>query len=242
MSALKKFGKKTFPALVPVYRFVKRELFNRVLSMESVFQQIYETNYWGVDESVSGAGSTLAQTERLRRELPGLLAELKVRTLLDAPCGDFNWMKEVPMELDSYVGLDIVPSIIAENSKRFGSRNRSFRVADVTADPLPRADLILCRDLMIHLSFRHIAAAVKNMKRSGSELLLTTTYPDVSVNQDIVTGSWRPINLEVAPFSFPKPIRIICDGPLGAPAGPNADGAVAPGSRALGLWRLADLG
>ena len=38
-------------------------------------------------------------------------------------------------------------------------------LADITRDPLPRADAILCRDCLVHLSFANIAAAVDQFQR-----------------------------------------------------------------------------
>jgi hypothetical protein len=52
----------------------------------AVFDHFYRTNAWGMEESVSGPGSTLSYTAKLRAELPRLVHALGVRTLLDAPC------------------------------------------------------------------------------------------------------------------------------------------------------------
>jgi hypothetical protein len=60
---------------------------------EEIFNWIYETDKWGSAESVSGTGSTLDQTRLMSQKIPGLLEQLKVRTLLDIPCGDLNWLQ-----------------------------------------------------------------------------------------------------------------------------------------------------
>ena len=69
----------------------------RGLTTEEVFTKYYEDQLWGSEESVSGCGSTIANTEELRTTLPQLLADLNVSTLLDVPCGDFNWMSKVDL-------------------------------------------------------------------------------------------------------------------------------------------------
>src|SRR5262249_48072014 len=46
-------------------------------------------------ESVCGPGSSLSQTDEIRRMLPLLISETGTRSFLDAPCGDFNWMRHV---------------------------------------------------------------------------------------------------------------------------------------------------
>jgi len=39
---------------------------------------------------------------------------------------------------------------------------------DITSDPLPRADVILCRDCLVHFSLADAQAAIGNFARSGS--------------------------------------------------------------------------
>ncbi len=200
-------------------------------SLEERFTRIYERCFWGEPDSVSGPGSVPEQTRALVRELPSLLSRLGVRTLLDIPCGDFNWMREVELDLDWYVGGDIVAPLIALNRQRYGRPGREFRRLDLTCDPLPKADLILCRDCLVHLSFADIARAVDRIIASGSTWLLTTTFPARAANRDITTGDWRPLNLEAPPLGFPAPELILNEG---CPEAGYQD-------KSLGLWRVAEL-
>jgi hypothetical protein len=54
--------------------------------------------------------------------------------------------------------------------------------------------------------------AINNIKRSRSQYLLTTTFPDHSTNTGIITGTWQPLNLCAPPFNLPAPIRVIPEG------------------------------
>ncbi len=161
------------------------------------------------EESLSGPGSSLEQTTEIRRRLPILFASLDINSMLDAPCGDFNWLRRIDLRLEKYVGIDIVPSIIEHNRKQFENGNRKFYISDMTADFLPRCDLIFCRDCLVHFSFEEIFATLRNFQNSGAEYFLTTTFPSRSSNQDIQTGDWRPLNFQLAPFNFPAPLRLI---------------------------------
>ena len=201
--------------------------------MESTFAPFYAENRWGDEESVSGPGSSLTRTAKLRRELPGLLQEIGVRTLLDAPCGDFNWMKDTQLDLEQYIGADIIPDLIARNSELYGNDETQFLLLDLTRDELPRADVILCRDCLIHFSYRHIAAAIKNFKRSGSTYLLTNSYPAWGRNENTRTGDFRPLNLTLPPFNFPPPISQIHE--------KVPEDAARFFGKILGLWKLSDL-
>jgi len=199
----------------------------------SVFLDIYYTNRWGNRESISGPGSDINQTLKLVDKIPNLIKEINVKTLVDAPCGDFNWMKRTSLVLDRYIGIDIVPDLINQNEQKWGNEIRQFLCSNIIEDDLPQVDLILCRDCLVHFSFNNIISTIRNFKRSNSVYLLTTTYPELlKKNRNIITGSWRPIDLELPPFNFPKPITIINE--------ECTFGGDFP-EKSLGLWKLEDI-
>lgn len=175
-----------------------------------IFTEIYRRNIWGYQETVSGASSTLNYTEKLRQSLPALLSDLGIGTILDLPCGDFNWMSEIKLPVTHYIGGDIVPHLVQATRIRYGRANREFRTIDLCNDPLPKADLLLCRDCFIHLSDDMIELAIDNILRSDIKYLLTTTYPE-GQNRSIHNGDWFTVNLCAAPYNFPPPIRAIED-------------------------------
>jgi Methyltransferase domain len=208
-------------------------LFHRSKSMESTFFQIYENKSWGEGESVSGPGSDLSQTAAIREALPSLLREIGARSMVDAPCGDFHWMKDVELGLDRYIGIDIVAELVDRNRQQYADSVREFRALNITQEPVPNADVIFCRDCLVHLSYSDIAEAVRNFKKSGSTYLLTTTFVGPRKNRDIVTGDWRPLNLQRPPWNFPQPVAVI-DERCTLYRGQYQD-------KVLGLWRLSDL-
>ena len=223
--------KERFPRTANLVKSLLRAQRNR-RQMRRTFMRIYKTNAWGGEESISGQGSSLEQTVVLRNILPSLLSSLEVNTMLDAPCGDHFWMKYVSLDLD-YIGVDIVPEIVVQNRRKYGRPRKTFLLRDITKDRLPRADCILCRDCLDHLSFADAFRALQNFKRSGAKYLLATTYTDRSRNDDIVSGEWRPTNLVLAPFSFPTPIQSINE-KCTEEGGKWAD-------KSLALWRIDDL-
>src|SRR5947207_15489029 len=64
---------------------------------ERVFTRIYRDGAWGGKESISGPGSDSSQTHVIIEALPRLLDELSIETMLDVPCGDWNWMQAVDL-------------------------------------------------------------------------------------------------------------------------------------------------
>lgn len=202
--------------LKTLYRIVRypkhiyyRQVILRLGTAESRFTAIYRGNHWFGEESKSGAGSSLAYTEKLRAQLPGVLRELGVGAMLDAPCGDFHWMRLVVQALPlDYTGGDIVKPLVRENQQRHGTDHIRFVHLDITRDPLPAADLMFCRDCLFHLSNEAIRATLANFVASGIPYLMTTTHVnrDGFANEDIVTGGFRRIDLFAAPFNLPREV------------------------------------
>ncbi|MDP6754399.1 MAG: class I SAM-dependent methyltransferase [Verrucomicrobiota bacterium] len=199
----------------PLYRWLQRRsgrrLAKRFGTAEERFRHIYETNHWNEAESVSGPGSTLEETEPIRRELPALLAELGAASLLDLPCGDFHWMQQTDLGSVRYIGGDLVGDLIERNRAQHARDGVAFQKLDLVHDTLPAVDAVLCRDCLVHLSFADAQAALANIARSGAAWLLTTSFPGVTRNDDIVTGQWRPINLTLPPFNLPEPAKVIAE-------------------------------
>jgi hypothetical protein len=142
-------------------------------------------------------------------------------------------MAPVADSVEAYIGIDVVPELVAETRRQFAQVGRDFRCLDITKDPLPRADVVLCRDCLVHFSLADIRATLRNLAENGSTYLLTTTFGDTENNREIETGSWRPINLERPPFSFPPPLATV-DERCGHSEGQYR-------SKRFALWRLAGL-
>ena len=197
----------------PLYRLLQRysgqRLVKRFTNSEDRFRYFYETNHWNEIESVSGPGSTLEETKWLRERLRKMFYKLEVKTLLDLPCGDFHWMQHVDLSEINYIGGDLVSELVERNLAKYAREGIEFKKINLVKDSLPAADIILCRDCLVHMSFADVQAAFININRSGIKWLLTTNFPDVKRNNDIVTGQWRPINLMLPPFNLPYPTDVI---------------------------------
>ena len=202
------------------------------LNLRQRFQRIHDTNLWGAAESVSGLGSEIDATAVLRAELPPLLAKLGATSLLDAPCGDAGWINRTGLGL-RYVGVDIVPALITGLQARAaaGEITGDYHLADITCDPLPRCDAVLCRDGLVHLSFANIDRALGNFVRSGATWLITTTVPDWQANGDCEDGDWRALNFTHAPFAWGPPVALLNENCQEAGGGWR--------DKSLGVWQLA---
>jgi hypothetical protein len=133
-----------------------RSLINEQMTVDSlgtgdakkIFTNIFKKNWWNNDESRSGWGAELKRTESIRINLADFARRHALGSLLDAPCGDYNWMQHVEWPAGfRYVGADIVHDLIIEN--RENHPGIEFMELDVLKDSLPHVDAWLARDLMI---------------------------------------------------------------------------------------------
>ena len=86
--------------------------------------------------------------------LPDLFYKLRIKTIVDCPCGDFNWMSKIDLKKYNYKGYDIVSEIISNNKENL-VKNICFENIDISKDSF-EADLIIMRDLLVHFSYEDI--------------------------------------------------------------------------------------
>lgn len=184
--------------------FEKSKFYNRY-----VFSKIYNNDLFNVKAnnnysiSKSGPGSDLIQTKEIIKILPNIIKKYEIKSILDIPCGDFYWMNKIDLLDSDYIGADIVDRLIKKNKTTFTKDKVNFISLDILNDQLPKVDLILCRDLFVHLKNEQIKVAIQNIKKSGSKYLLTTSFKEkLSNSENTEIGYWRPINLEIEPFNY----------------------------------------
>jgi len=181
-------------------------------------------------ESVNGYGSFLENTREIREALPAIFREHRVFTFTDVPCGDWNWMSHVDLSGIDYLGCDVVPEMIEANRRKFPEV--PFKVLNLIKDLPRQSDLILCRDFLFHLPNEWVLKVLRNIRTSGSRLLLTTYFNGVD-NTDLPmdgTIRWRSLNLRRPPFNLPRPISFIQENDSHACRG-----------RRIGLWDVKGL-
>ncbi len=200
---------------------------------EWIFTRIFKDNHWGSNDSVSGHGSDAYQTQIIARAIPEVIDAFGITSMLDLPCGDFHWMQAVDLQGVQYIGADIVEDLIKKNQLHFANTNVEFKKLNIIADDIPDVDLVFCRDCLVHLSTEDVFHALNTIVNSKAKYLLTTTFSERASNPNILTGQWRALNLEAAPFHLPKPIRLINEG-CTQDSGKFFD-------KAMGLWKVEEI-
>jgi hypothetical protein len=176
---------------------------------EAVFSSIHAENIWRNPESLSGFGSTLEATSQAREGLAKLCAEHAVRSILDVPSGDYNWMSALEFD-GQYIGGDIVAELVEKNQRRYGDERHRFQRVDLVKDALPKADLVLCRECLNHLSLAEANAAIDNLIAGADKFVVITHYPAVSANPDQPASfRYRSLNMTKPPFELREPDLLI---------------------------------
>jgi len=175
-------------------------------------------------------------THNLRMALPRIFEHYGVRTFLDAPCGDWFWMQHVDLTGLDYIGADISKEVVDANIAQFSRAGVSFLHLDITSDKLPDADLMLCRDCLMHLRHPMRWAFLENFVASGCRYLLTTVHHVRQNEQLPINGDFRRFNPMVAPFKLPSALEMIPETADTLPDEVLQGRVAARDHRSVGLW------
>lgn len=199
---------------------------------EDKFRFIYKNRYWDNNKegaSLSGSGSSIGASQNLSRELSVFINKNNIASILDVPCGDWKWMSKLNLDKISYVGGDIVQEIINDNSKKYPFKNIAFIKLNLMTDNLIASDLIIVRDLLVHLKNNDIYRCLINIKNHDFKYIGLTHYPATLENKETKFGDrWRALNLLIKPFGLNKPDFILSDN--------SEDNSVDEG-RTLAIWK-----
>ena len=201
--------------------------------MRDDLKAVFEDRSWSQgrpDTSLSGFNASVRATRRLRAALPQIVARYAITSFVDAPCGDWFWMRHVDLTGIDYTGWEISQKLVDHNWQ-FTADGVTFALGDITSDPLPRADLVMCRDTLVHLMFDKRWDFFENFAASGSTYLLSTHW-FVPTNRWVYrNGGEKPISLLAEPFSFGEPLDWVVETARDRP-----EVAADSKQRAMGLW------
>ena len=195
------------------------KFFNQNLLNKLVFKAIYKSNHWNKsnkfnnNQSFSGPGSipNSFQTNNLIKNLKKFFEDNNIKNVLDAPCGDCAWIKNLFDLNIKYTGIDIVEDLIRSNQANFISNsNIKFYCKDVSLiKNFNDYDFVLMRDFFIHLPISQIQNILFNLKNSNCKFFALNSYENNPINKEISTGKHRKINLLKEPFNLGAPFSKI---------------------------------
>lgn len=184
---------------------------------KAVMSQIYKKSLWGGSDFdfYSGDGSHhpaivnpyIVVVKIFLKEFHSPI------TVCDLGCGDFNVGHQLIKYAKKYFAIDIVDELIERNKQLYTYDNLSFKTLDICKDELPKADCVMVRQVMQHLSNVEIETLLTKLK-TYKYIIVTEHLPssEFESNINIITGQGNRLKfksgvvLTDAPF-YLKPIK-----------------------------------
>lgn len=180
---------------------------------KKVMEQIYDQNLWGGNDSefYSGSGShNIDLVEPYIKVVKEFLTSFKNPiSVCDLGCGDFNIGKQLFNFTKNYIAIDIADNLISYNRENYKAENLEFQCLDIAKDNLPKAECVILRQVLQHLSNREVKSVLKKLS-SYKYVILTEHIPkgDFIPNIDIISGQGirlkkqSGLNILKPPFNF----------------------------------------
>ena len=190
---------------------------NETKIKKKIFTSIYKSNHWVQNSSllpkdyvsVSGHGSNIntEQHKQLTYNFTEIIKKYKINSILDMPCGDFLWIKDIIKKNNiDYLGIDIVDDLINNNNKKYQDQKTNFQTFDIVEfKSNKKFDLVLIRDLFIHIKNKDVLKILNNLKSINTKYIILNSYINVQ-NNDVIIGQHRKVNLSIEPFNLKEPI------------------------------------
>jgi 2-polyprenyl-3-methyl-5-hydroxy-6-metoxy-1,4-benzoquinol methylase len=161
---------------------------------KQIFTQIYERGLWG---GGSGPGSHPSNSALYAGLVQHLIRHFGARRVVDFGCGDWQFSQFLDFSGVDYIGVDIVDSLVSQNSARYGASNVRFVVGDISDYPIDDADLVLCKDVLQHLDDDSALRVLQKLPMARA-WLITNDYSARNVDGGI--GDARPMDPTAPPF------------------------------------------
>lgn len=180
--------------------------YNYVTEAEKAFGDIYRESLWGVCPdglSSSGPGSTLEQGWPFIQYLQSFLNEHNdVKTVVDLGCGDWVLAREIDWGSRNYIGIEVVPELVDRNQAAFGSDKVRFVHLDAGYDTMPAGDLLICKDVLMHLPNAIVAQILEKSKKYKYCIFVNDFNSADTRNIDVHTSGFRFLDLTKKPFNL----------------------------------------
>lgn len=188
----------------------------------AIFSNIYKKDLWVVG---SGPGSVDFATVEYRKLLQNVFNDTRFHSFVDLGCGDFQIMRLMTVpDGKKYRCIEVVPDVINENRRIYGNRtNYEFTLIDdlrdlkLGSDILQDVDMLIIKDVLIHLPNSDIHYFIDNILPSFKYALITNNFcnDNTELNVDIKTGGFRPVDLTYPPFNLLNKLELVLRYALG---------------------------
>jgi len=162
--------------------------------MSNPFENIYKYNLWLYG---SGTGSIHWNNRPYIQFLNDIIKKYNINSILDIGCGDCRLWNYIIFDGD-YIGIDIVDNKLDKSHKYY----KNYRKIDILKDNNNldlKVDLIIIKDLFVHLPKEKIDNVLKKISQIDSKYLVIAEDNHYLLNYmlNIKEGMYRPINIDL---------------------------------------------
>lgn len=196
---------------------IEKNMGLRTDALESTFSDIYRHQRWGKGAG-SGEGSNPLKNKDYIRVLQEFIRNRGVKSVVDLGCGDWQFSRHVDWSGVNYIGIDVVPTLIQELTVAYATENISFIQGNLVTCELPQAELVICKDVLQHLSTTTVLTFLKRLslfnyailtndreqyRHPGWRNLWNLWHVELTrPNSEIREGGYRPLRLRESPFNL----------------------------------------
>jgi SAM-dependent methyltransferase len=166
------------------------EFETRVLAQRPVGSGHYDGEYFVGEWRDEGNNYSLETRRKIEARNPSLIKEVfQPKKTLDLGCGPgalMHLLWELGVDVD---GIDFAESSLGLATPEVRNRIVIGEVTDPTLKPANAYDLVICREVLEHLTVLQVRQAVVNMVRMTSKFIYVTTrfHPDPASLLDFTT-------------------------------------------------------
>jgi len=161
-----------------------------VLAQRPVTSGHYDSEYFTGDWRDEGNNYSLETRRRIEAKNPLLIRDVfQPKSALDLGCGPgalMHLLRELGVNVE---GIDFAESSLRLATPEVRDRIVIGEVTDPTLKPAGSFDLVICREVLEHLTVLQVKQAVANMVRMTSKFIYVTTrfHPDPVTLLDFTT-------------------------------------------------------
>lgn len=144
-----------------------------------MFERIYQNKEWGDGSDrlpLSGSGSNPDFAVPYVNFVKDVIRTLEISKVLDVGHGDWKMWRDFKFDNIDYTGIDVVSELSRQLNCEFGREGRVFR-AEMNSDFLGSSNqLIICKDVLQHLSNSKVMEYLNKFSRSKYLIVCNDIY------------------------------------------------------------------
>ena len=165
------------------------------MSREEAFSDIYSRKAWGDGHSLSGPGSDPGISAPYVAYVERVIGEEGLRSVLDLGHGDWQMWPTDAFSRVTYTGLEVVPQVSKLVREQHGRPGRNFLEEDVVSANWPTTDLVLCKDVLMHLPNADVTRILEKMAQVPRSIICHDVLP----TQRSLAGAASQVRAQLAP-------------------------------------------